>query len=112
MKGPVPVIPVMRPTEIEVQTLPRLQLTSSDILWNPNEIFGNFDEELQDTWHDDDPTYHMVSGMEILGNIATRDTIISSINNSSWSSKCDARYLAKLLGIGLKAAQRTIDSTT
>ena len=83
MKGPVPVIPVMRPTEIEVQTLPRLQLTSSDILWNPNEIFGNFDEELQDTWHDDDPTYHMVSGMEILGNIATRDTIISSINNSS-----------------------------
>ena len=111
MKGPVPVIPVMRPTEIEVQTLPRLQLTSSDIFWNPNEIFGNFDEELQDTWHDNDPTYHMVSGMEILENIATRDTTISSINNSPRSSKCDARYLAKLWGIGLKAAQRTIDST-
>ena len=112
MKGPVPVIPVMRPTEIELQTLPRLQLTSDNILWNPNEIFGSLDDEPGSAWYDDDPTYHMVSGLKTLGNIASRDKVISSISGSVRPNKCDARYLSKLWGIGLKAAQRTIDSTT
>ena len=112
MKGPVPVIPVTKPTDIEVQTLPRLQLTSSDTLWNPNELFGNYTEESGNAWYDNDPVYQMISGMEILENVATRDKMISSIIGSPRSNKCDARYLAKLWGIGLKAAQRTIDSTT
>ena len=112
MKGPVPVVSLLKPTELEVQTLPRLKLTPSDILWNPNEIFRNYIEEPRDIWYDNDPIYHMVSGMEILENVASHDKRISSITSPPKLSKCDARYLARIWGVGLKAAQQTIDSTT
>ena len=111
MKGPVPVIPVLKPTDHDIQTLPRLQLTSSDILWNPNDLFCNYTEEPIEAWYNDDPVYQRMSRMQILENVSSRNKTISSITGSPRPNKCDASYLARLWGIGLKAAQQTLEST-
>ena len=47
MKGPVPALPVSKPTQNELTLLPRLQLTSDDVVWDPNVIFGNTTDIVQ-----------------------------------------------------------------
>ena len=112
MKGPVPVLPVLRPTELEVHTLPRLQLTSSDVTWDPHEIFGQDYSDLVNDWHISDPNYNTVSGMSTLQRIADQYIRTMAVQGSAHNNKCSASFLSDLWGIGLKAAQRTIESTT
>ena len=113
MRGPVPVIPILKPTDLEIQTLPRLQLTSDEVIWNPNEIFGNEADIPGNDWYiEDDQDYHHVSGLAMLKNALNHSKMIKSIEGLPRTSKCNANHLSRLWGIGLKAAQRTIDSTT
>ena len=41
MKGPVPILPISRPNHNDLEVLPRLQLTSDEVVWDPSSIFGN-----------------------------------------------------------------------
>ncbi len=112
MKGPVPVILVLKPTKYDAQTLPRLQMTSDEILWETHEIFG---DQLRDVIINQDifdPDYYHVSNMDILRNITTHNMSISGVRGTPGSGKCSPDHLAKLWGIGLKAAERTLNSTT
>ena len=112
MKGPVPVIPVLRPTKFEAQTLLRLQLTSREVLWDPHEICGHEYNEIEDDWHRSDPNYYLFSEISILWSITNRHIKTMVVQSLSHFNKCDTSFLAGLWGIGLIAAQRAIDSTT
>ena len=41
MKGPVPILPVSKPCRNDLELLPRLQLTTNEIMWEPKIILGN-----------------------------------------------------------------------
>ena len=109
MKGPVPALPVSKPTESDLMVLPKLQLTSDDIIWDPNIIFGDGTESLIQTY--ETSTDYDISCMMALDKIVEYHEI-NSVRNKARDGKCSAAHLAKLWGIGLKAAERTLASTT
>ena len=105
----VPALPVSKLTEEELILLPRLQLTSDDVMWDPNVIFGNeFNRPTQLYGSNLD---YDVSCMMILDNIIEHHNV-SSLGAKAKDGKCSATHLSKLWGIGLKAAERTLSSTT
>ena len=109
MKGPVPVLPVSKPNAEDLVLLPKLQLTSDDQPWVPQDIFGNEIEEAQPYYPIKDEYY--ISGlMELQGMVYHHN--INSIRNSSRDGKCSAGHLSRLWGIDIKAAERTVTATT
>ena len=40
MNGPIPFLPISKPSENDIDWLPRLKLTSNDIEWDPQSIFN------------------------------------------------------------------------
>ena len=109
MKGPVPVLNVSKPRVEDLTLLPKLQLTSEDTPWLPHAIFGDGFEDGH-TYHECDDDYY-ISGLMEMHKIIEHHKI-NSIRNTNKGGKCSADHLSKLWGIGIKAAERTIDSTT
>ena len=109
MKGPVPVLPVSKPLKEDLMLLPKLQLTSEDVLWSPQEIFGGNTDTYSSYYEGDDD--YFISGIMEMHRIVELNEI-KSIRNTNKNGKCSASHLSKLWGIGIKAAERTIESTT
>ena len=111
MKGPVPVIPVSKPSNDDIMLLPRLQLTSDEVIWEPNIIFGNALEDHGTIYFETNDDYY-ISGIMQLQGIVDQHNTVCSLRTNSMDGKCSATHLSKLWGIGLKAAERTITATT
>ena len=109
MKGPVPILPISKPNNHDLEILPRLQLTSDEVIWDPNSIFGSDYEDLSNIYECSED-YH-ISGIMSLHDIINKHQI-NSFRARGKDGKCSASHLSKLWGIGLKAAERTITSTT
>ena len=91
--------------------LPRLQLTSEEVIWEPNIIFGNTLENYNSMYYETSDDYY-ISGMMQLQGIIDHHNMICSLRATGMESKCSAAHLSRLWGIGLKAAERTITATT
>ena len=109
MKGPVPVLPVSKPNTEDLLVLPRLQLTSDDLPWLPHAIFNDESTQPQSYFECDQDYY--ISGVRELQNLVDNHEV-NKISNMTRDKKCSAAHLSKLWGIGIKAAERTITSTT
>ena len=109
MHGPVPILPVTKPQKGDLKLLPRLQLTSDEIMWEPDKIFGNEYDDYHYFFDSSEDNY--ISGVMLLQEAIDLHRI-NSLRTKGSNGKCSAAHLAKLWGIGLKAAERTITSTT
>lgn len=109
MNGPVPFLPISKPTTDDLTLLPRLQLTSDEVTWEPSIIFGSTHEDSSVIYETDDDYY--ISGLMQLEEMVSRHNIFA-LQASGRDGKCSAAHLSKLWGIGLKAAERTITATT
>ena len=109
MRGPVPILPISKPNDLDIEILPRLQLTSDEVIWDPSTIFGSGYDDLNDLYDYSDD-YH-ISGMMLLHDMIGNHEI-NSLRAKGKDGKCSAAHLSKLWGIGLKAAERTVSSTT
>ena len=109
MKGPVPVVPISKPTSEDVTLLRKLQLTSDDIPWDPRSIFGLEDDPIN-ALIDYDDDYYISCAMDM--HILLERHEIKSMRARERDGKCSAAHLAKLWGIGSKAAERTLTATT
>lgn len=110
MKGPVPVIPVLKPYHEELTILPGLQLASDDIPWDPHTLFGN-ELEIHHSYFDCDNNCKisdiMVEMQRMVDNYE-----ISTLRANSKDGNCSTTHLAKLWGIFIKAANQTITATS
>ena len=112
MNGPIPYLPISKPSTNDIEFLPRIKLTSDDIEWDPYAIFNEQrTNEYKYLEHDFDISWN-IQGLNTLDHIinvhSKRILAISHLNNG----KFKAEDLANLWGIGTNAAQRTLNATT
>lgn len=109
MKGPVPVVPISKPTPDDVNMLRRLQLTSDDVLWDLRSIF-EVENSLTHSLTDYDDDHYISCAMDMHMLLGLYE--IKSMRVREKGGKCSATHLAKSWGIGTKAAERIITATT
>ena len=112
MNGPIPYLPISKPTSNDIEYLPRIKLTADDIEWDPHSIFNEPNvSEYKYLEHDFDISWN-IQGISTLKQVvqshSNRISAITHLNNG----KFKAEDLANLWGIGINAAQRTLKSTT
>ena len=112
MNGPIPYIPITKPSLNDVEYLPRIKLTSDDIEWDPHKIFNEpRPNEYKYLERDFDISYN-IQGINLLREIVqTHTTRVAAIAHAN-DGKFKANDIANLWGIGSKAAERTLKATT
>ena len=112
MNGPIPFLPISKPSENDIEGLPRLKLTANDIEWDPQNIFNSMNTGGYKYLEEDFEIAHTIQGVSTLEKIAhTHSQRISSISHMH-NGKFKAEDLANLWGIGVKAANKTLRATT
>ena len=112
MNGPIPYIPVSKPTWNDLENLPRLKLTSDEIEWDPQYIFNGENNGKYPYLEDDSNISYCVQGLGILNEVVNQHELRISALTHNDKGKLTAERLAHLWGIGVKAAERTLKSTT
>ena len=112
MNGPIPYIPVSRPNKEDIEWLPRLKLTRDDVEWDPQFIFNEGQKNIHPYLEDDFNISYNIQGLRALNDIVNQhENRIAAITHLN-TSKLTGNDLAKLWGIGIKAADRTLKATT
>ena len=112
MNGPIPFLPISKPTIEDVEYLPRIKLTSDDIEWDPQYLFNGMNSNEYKYLENDTEIYQSIAGITVLEKVVKYHnqciSAVSHLNNGKFKSE----DLANLWGIGLKAAQKTLKATT
>ena len=112
MNGPIPYLPVSKPSLNDVEYLPRIQITSDEIEWDPHSIFNTSQPSVYKYLEQDLDISWNVKGTNILSQIVqTHNSRISAIAHLN-DGKFKADDLANLWGIGSSATARTLKATT
>ena len=93
MRGPVPILPISKPNDLDIEMLPRLQLTSDDVTWDPGTIFGNGYDDLNELYDYSDDYY--IRGVMLLQDMINSHEI-NSLRAKGRDGKCSAAHLSKL----------------
>ena len=112
MNGPIPYLPISKPTNEDIEYLPRIKLTSDDIEWDPQEIFNNTSKQVYSYLEEDFNISSYVQGISALNAAVQYHTERISAISHQYNGKFKAEDLANLWGIGIKAAEKTLKSTT
>ena len=112
MNGPIPYIPVSKPTLIDLENLPRFKLTSDEIEWDPQYIFKGMNDSKYSYLEGDADIAYCIQGLGILNEVVSQHEMRVSALAHKEKGKINAERLAYLWGIGIKAAERTLKSTT
>ena len=112
MNGPIPYLPISKPSINDIEYLPRIKMTADDIDWDPHRIFNQPHlSEYKYLEQDFDISYN-IQGVGILRRvIQTHNTRVAAISHL-YNGKFNANDLANLWGIGINAASKTLKSTT
>ena len=112
MNGPIPYIPISKPTQNDIDYLPWIKLTSDEIEWDPHYIFNKGKSNIYPYLENDFEISYNIQGLKIIEMaVDLHDKSIAAMALSH-SNKLSPDKLANLWGIGIKAAQRTLKSTT
>ena len=112
MNGPIPYVPVSRPSQHDIEYLPRLTLTRDDVEWDPQYIFNEGQQTIHPYLENDYILSYDIQGLRALSEMVTQhESRISALAHMN-SGKLTANEIATLWGIGIKAAERTLRSTT
>ena len=84
MNGPIPYIPVSKPTQHGINYLPRLKLTRDDVEWDPQYIFNEGQHTVHPYLEDDFTLSYDIQGLQALTEIVTQhESRISAISHMS-----------------------------
>ena len=110
--GPIPYIPISKPTQNDIEWLPRITMTSDENEWGPLFIFNSNDTNLYTYLENDFDILHNIQCLTSLREMVNHhEKRISSLKYSA-SKKSSPDKLARLWGIGINAAKRTLKTTT
>ena len=112
MNGPIPYLPISKPTQNDIEWLPRITITSEEEEWDPQFIFNGRGTNLYSYLENDFDISYNVQGLTTLHEMVDNHEIRFSALKYSNSAKFTPDKLAKLWGIGFNAARRTLSATT
>ena len=112
MHGPIPYLPVSKPTQNDINYLPWVKLTSDEVEWDPHYIFNEGKTNIYPYLEDDFEISYNIQGLRTLETAISKHESTIAAMTLSYSGKYSADKLANLWGIGLKAAERTLKFTT
>ena len=112
MNGPIPYIPISKPSWNDLENLPRIILTSDEVDWDPQYIFNGENNIRYPYLEDDSEITHCVQGLGIINEVINQHERRISALSYRHSGKLTADKLSRLWGIGVKAADRTLKATT
>ena len=69
MNGPIPYLPISKPTQNDIEYLPRVKLTSDDIEWDPHYIFNDGKDNSYPYLEEDFEISHSIQGLKALEDV-------------------------------------------
>ena len=112
MNGPIPYLPISKPTQNDIEWLPRITLTSDEHEWDPQFIFNGKDTNLYTYLENNFDTPYYIQGLTSLHEMVNHnEKRISSLRYST-GEMFSPDKLARLWGICINSTKRTLKATT